>query len=109
MKLEILTDEPHLIIHRLILYPNEATYWHTDQCRRFSVIISGHRLLIEYQNLGTSEEVKIYPGKAGWDDPESRIHRAVNIGCVPYEEIVTFYRETAIVEPQLRHHLVDSV
>lgn len=100
MNLESITEEPTLVIRRLILAPQEATFWHIDQCRRFTVVVSGDRLRIEYLASGTFEEFEVTPGAAGWDDPEPRTHRAVNVGNAAYEEVVTFYRPFADVDPQ---------
>jgi len=33
----------------------------------------------------------VSPGQADWDEPSHAIHRAVNIGAVPYEEITVFF------------------
>lgn len=100
MKLEIITEETTLVIRRLTLEPNEPMYWHTDQCRRFTVIVSGDRLRIEYRDSEELDEFEVHQGMVGWDDPEPRTHRAVNVGRVTYEEIVTFYRNSDAVEPQ---------
>ena len=37
---------------------------------------------------------------ADWDEPESRVHRAVNVGLTPYEEVVTFFLEAPGADPQ---------
>jgi hypothetical protein len=44
--------------------------------------------------------VDVEPGLAGWDEPENRVHRAANTGDETYEEVVTFYRAGAAVDPQ---------
>jgi hypothetical protein len=41
---------------RLVLEPDEAMAWRTDACRRFSVIVRGERLRIEYRDSGVAEE-----------------------------------------------------
>jgi len=37
---------------------------------------------------------------AGWDKPSLRVHRAVNAGACPYEEVVIFFREEPSTDPQ---------
>ena len=91
MAIEVLSTRESLVIRRQTLAPGEATAWHRDPCERFSVVVRGQRLRIEYQD-GTSEEFAVAPGEAGWNEPEARVHRAVNVGAEPFEEVVTFHR-----------------
>jgi len=93
MRHETLTDRPDLLIRRQTLEPGEATAWHIDACNRFSVVVRGERLRVEFRQGGDGIEVPAYPGLAGWDAPEPRVHRAVNIGATVFEEIVTYYRD----------------
>lgn len=102
MKLETITEQGDLVIRRMILAPGETMYWHTDTCRRFSVIVSGSKLAIEYRDSGDREEFDVAPGMVGWDDPEDRVHRAINAGSDDYEEVVTFHRSSAAIDPQPR-------
>lgn len=102
MKTEQITEDDHLVIRRMVLEPGEATFWHTDSCRRFSVVIRGSRLAIEYRDSGEVHRFEVRPGLAGWDEPESRVHRAVNLGEGAYEEVVTFHRHGREVDPQPR-------
>lgn len=100
MRLEVITERNDLLIRRQLLEPGEATPWHSDACHRFSVVIRGARLAIEYRDSGDREEFDAMPGEAGWDAPEPRIHRAVNLGADTFEEVVTFYREPPGIDPQ---------
>ena len=100
MKLETITENDALLIRRMILSPGEAMFWHHDTCERFTVVVRGSRLAIEYQASGAIEEFDVHPGLAGWDAPEERIHRAINPSDEVYEEIVTFYKDTAATIPQ---------
>jgi hypothetical protein len=100
--LEPICERDDLVIRRLILGPGEAMYWHTDTCHRFTVVVRGQCLNIEYLDGGGPETVDVRPGLAGWEAPHARVHRAVNAGTVPYEEVVTFYRDSADVDPQPR-------
>jgi hypothetical protein len=79
-----------IIVRRLRLGPGEATRWHRDPFDRVSIVLSGDVLAIEFRD-GPTEQVKLLPGQVDWDQPGDRIHRAVNIGSTPYEEITVFF------------------
>ena len=101
MKKEILSKKRYnTLIRRLILEPGEAMPWHTDACHRYSVVIRGEALGIEFRDSGEVESFPVHPGLAGWDEPESRVHRGVNVGSVPYEEVVIFFLDDPDMEPQ---------
>jgi len=100
MRTETITQRDDLVIRRTILEPGEAMPWHTDACRRFSVVVRGERLRIEYRESGEAIAVAVHPGMAGWDAPDARVHRGVNAGATPYEEVVTFFLDHPGVEPQ---------
>ena len=102
METEVISEKDTLLIRRLCLAPGEAMFWHTDVCRRFTVVVRGERLGIEHADDGSMIEVAVAPGTADWDEPHDRVHRAVNLGKTPYEEVVTFYRAHRHVEPQPR-------
>ena len=103
MKTEVITEQETLVIRRMVLEPGEKMFWHRDACNRFTVVVSGDRLLIEYQDSSDRVEVTVQPGLADWEEPESRVHRTVNTGCEVYEEVVMFFRDSAEVEPQPGH------
>lgn len=92
MRHEIITDREDLMVRRLVLDPGEATSWHTDPFHRFTVVVRGDRLTIEFRGGGEFFEVPVEAGMSGWDAPEPRVHRAVNSGATVYEEVVTFFR-----------------
>ena len=100
MQVETITTRDDLLIRRLVLAPGEAMFWHIDNCHRFSVVVQGEKLGMEYLDTGERVDVDVYPGLADWDAPESRAHRAINLSQIPYEEVVTFYRASADVDPQ---------
>ena len=100
MKSETITQRADLIIRRHILEPGEALPWHTDLCHRFTVVVSGERLSIEYRDTGEIETFPVHAGMADWDDPQSRVHRGINSGTVPYEEVIVFFLPEPNVEPQ---------
>ena len=100
MKSETITEKDDLEIRRLVLLPNESTTWHRDTCSRFTVVVKGSKLTIEYRASGKLEEVDVYPGLAGWEDPEPLIHRATNTADDIYEEVTTFYKPAPETTPQ---------
>ena len=100
MKKEILSKRNNTLIRRLILEPGEALPWHTDLCTRFTVVVQGDALGLEFRDSGEIESFPVQPGLAGWDEPEPRVHRGVNVGTVPYEEVVIFFLDDADTDPQ---------
>jgi quercetin dioxygenase-like cupin family protein len=100
VRTELITRRDDLVIRRLVLDPGEAMSWHTDSCHRFSVVVRGERLRIEFRDTGEAVAVAVHPGMADWDEPESRVHRAVNVGATPYEEIVSFFLPAPGADPQ---------
>lgn len=100
MKSETITQRDDLIIRRHILEPGEALPWHTDLCQRFTVVVTGEKLQIEYRDTGQIEEIRVQPGLADWDKPEPHLHRGINAGNVPYEEVIVFFIEEPGMEPQ---------
>ena len=100
MQIETLTEEETVVIRRMTLAPGEKMFWHSDNCRRFTVVVKGEKLAIEYRESETLEEFEVFAGMAGWDEPQPREHRAINTGNCDYEEVVTFYRENALQDPQ---------
>ena len=100
MKSETITQRDDLVIRRHILEPGEALPWHTDLCHRFTVVVSGEALSIEYRESGEIETFPVSAGMADWDAPEPRVHRGINAGTIPYEEVIIFFTETPGMEPQ---------
>ena len=78
------------VVRRLVLAPGEATRWHREPFHRVSVVLRGDSLIIEFRDGGARVPVKVRPGQVDWDEPSDRIHRAVNIADVPYEELTVF-------------------
>lgn len=91
MRLELITKRNDLVIRRMVLDPGE---------HRFTVVVRGSRLAIEYRDTKKTLEFEVHAGMADWDEPEQQIHRAVNTGNEPYEEVVTFYRSSSEIDPQ---------
>jgi len=100
MRTETLTERADLLIRRLVLAPGEATPWHVDRCRRFTVVVRGEKLGIEFRDSDEKIEVPVRPGLAEWDEPEARVHRAMNVGAEPYEEVVIFFLDAPGADPQ---------
>ncbi len=88
---ETLHHRGSTVVRRLVLTPGEATRWHRDPFHRISIVFKGAILAIEFRDGHPSEHVKVTPGQVDWDEPSDRIHRAVNIGGGPYEEITIFF------------------
>ena len=100
MKSETITQRDDLIIRRHLLEPGEALPWHTDRCHRFTVVVRGEALKIEYRETGEIESIPVSPGLTGWDEPQSKVHRGINAGTVPYEEVIVFFLDEPGMEPQ---------
>lgn len=102
MRLEVITRRDELLIRRMVLEPGEAIPWHTDKCHRFTVVVRGDQLRIEFRDNSASVAVAVYPGLADWDAPEERVHRGINAGSEPYEEVVVFFLDPPRIDPQPR-------
>jgi hypothetical protein len=100
LKTEIVSQRKEIRIRRHILQPGEALPWHTDRCQRFSVVIRGDALRIEYRDADEVETIAVCPGMAEWDQPQARVHRGLNSGQLPFEEVVIFFLGEPNIEPQ---------
>ena len=100
MHQETISRRDNIVIRRLILEPGERMPWHTDPHRRISTIVRGDALRIEYRDGTDVEEFVVRPGQSGWDEPTSRVHRAVNSGQTTYEEVVVFFLDAPDAIPQ---------
>jgi quercetin dioxygenase-like cupin family protein len=88
------------LVRRLRLAPGEAMPWHRDPFHRVTVVLSGDALAIEYRHGGESHRFEVTPGEADWDEPTDRVHRGVNVGEEPYEEITVFFLDRPDAVPQ---------
>jgi len=88
------------MVRRLRLAPGEAMPWHRDPFHRIAVIVGGDLLSIEYQEGGASHLLRIAPGQVEWEEPTERVHRALNVGQQPYEQITVFLLARPDAEPQ---------
>ena len=62
--------------------------------------MSGDALAIEYRDGGEGSRFEVRPGQVDWDEPSDRVHRAVNVGDRPYEEIAVFFLDRPDAVPQ---------
>jgi quercetin dioxygenase-like cupin family protein len=100
MTIEFLFQRGTTHVRRLRLAPGEAMSWHRDPFQRVTVVLQGNELAIEYRDGSESERFPVRPGKVDWDEPTDRIHRGVNVGDVPYEEITIFFLNQPEDTPQ---------
>ena len=101
MKVELITKRDDLLIRRLVLEPGEGTPWHTDSCHRFSFVVRGEQLRIEFHETGEEVDVVMHPSLADLDEPDARVHRGVNADAAPYDQIVMFFLRDPRGNPQL--------
>src|SRR5438270_5856675 len=97
---EVLHHRGNCLVRRQRLDPGEATRWHRDPYHRVTVVLSGDLISIEFRDGGDTLTWKVTPGEVGWVEPSDRVHRAVNVGTQPFEEIVTFFLDRSDAEPQ---------
>jgi hypothetical protein len=100
MTTTIASQRNDILIRGHILEPGEALPWHTDLCHRVVVTIRGDRLRTEYRDSGETETVALQPGAMHWSTPQPRVHRAVNVGAIPYEKVVVFFLSEPGMEPE---------
>lgn len=88
-------------MRRLSLESGEAMPWHRDPFHRVTIVLRGEALAIEYRDGSETHEFDVAPGQVDWDEPTDRVHRGVNVGEQPYEEITVFFldRPNAAAQP----------
>ena len=79
------------LVRRLRLAPGEAMPWHTDPFHRVTVVLAGDALEIQPRDGGESKRFTVEPGQVDWDEPSDGVHRGVNVGDAPYEEVAIFF------------------
>ena len=89
-----------VVVRRLRLEPGEAMPWHTDPCHRVTVVLAGERLAIEARDGSELARFEVTPGQVDWDEPSACIHRGVNVGSLPYEEVTVFFLDRPDAVPQ---------
>jgi len=90
-----------ILVRRLRLAPGEAMPWHRDPFHRVTVVVAGEMLAIESRDGAELARFAVTPGQVDWDEPTDRVHRGVNIGELPYEEVTVFLldRADAVAQP----------
>ena len=76
--------------------------WHRDPFHRVTVVLGGDALAIEYRDEREQHPVEVTPGQVDWDEPTDQVHRGVNVGQQPYEEITVFFLDRPDAVPQPR-------
>ena len=89
-----------VLVRRLRLEPGEAMHWHTDPFHRVTVVLAGERLAIETRDGSELARFEVTPGQVGWDEPSESVHRGVNVGSTPYEEVTIFFLDRSGAVPQ---------
>ena len=56
---DFITRRDDLMIRRLVLEPGEPMRWHTDVCDRFTVVVRGEELTIEFRDTGVKMDTLI--------------------------------------------------
>ena len=97
---ETLLRRGTILVRRLRLAPGESTPWHRDPFHRVAVVLAGDALAVEYRDGGPRDNFELTPGQADWDEPTERLHRGVNVGKQPYEEITIFFLDRPDAVPQ---------
>jgi quercetin dioxygenase-like cupin family protein len=88
-------------VRRLTLNPGEAMAWHRDPYNRVAVVLEGDLLEIEFRDSSERLRVEVQAGQTDWEEPSSRIHRAINVGQKTYQQITIYLldRPDAIPQP----------
>jgi quercetin dioxygenase-like cupin family protein len=102
MSFEFLFQRGTTYVRRLRLAPGEVMPWHHDPFQRVTVVLQGNAIAIEYRDGSESQRIAVRPGQVDWEEPTDRIHRGVNVGDVPYEEITIFFLNQPEDTPQPR-------
>jgi len=97
---QVLHHRGNYLVRRQRLEPGEATPWHRDPFHRVTVVLAGDVLHIEFRDGGETLPWQVTVGEVDWVEPTDRVHRAVNVGKLPFEEVVTFFLDRAEAEPQ---------
>src|SRR4030095_482 len=99
---QILHHRGTTLVRRLRLEPGEAMPWHRDPFHRVTVVLAGDVLAIEARDGSMLARFEVTPGQVDWDEPGDRVHRGVNVGSVPYEEVTVFLldRPDAVPQPE---------
>ncbi|HET9909603.1 MAG TPA: hypothetical protein VFQ23_23350 [Anaerolineales bacterium] len=100
MEDEVLIRRGNTLVRRLQLEAGEAMPWHRDPFHRVTVILQGSAIAIEFRDGSKEERFTVRAGQVDWDEPTDRLHRGVNVGDEPYEEITVFFLKHSDDVPQ---------
>jgi quercetin dioxygenase-like cupin family protein len=100
MTQEVILQRGTTLVRRLRLAPGEAMPWHRDPYHRVTVVLHGEAIAIEYRDDGERARFEVTPGQVDWDEPTERVHRGVNVGAQPYEEVTIFFLDRPDAPPQ---------
>jgi hypothetical protein len=75
--------------------------WHRDLFQKVAVVLHGDLLSIEYSDGGKSQRSRSRRVRFEWEEPSARVHRAVNVGKQPYEQVTVFLLDNpnAVAQP----------
>jgi hypothetical protein len=71
---------------------------HWSSIRKFTLSQSKKR--IEFRDGGETLTWQVTVGEVDWAEPSDRVHRAVNVGKQPFEEVVTLFLDRPDAVPQ---------
>jgi quercetin dioxygenase-like cupin family protein len=97
---EVILQRGNTLVRRVRLEPGEALHWHRDPYHRVTVVLSGDVLAIEDRAGNELQRFAVTPGEVDWDEPTEQVHRGVNVGSQPYEEVVIFFLDRPDADPQ---------
>lgn len=97
---QVLHHRGNYLVRRLRLPPGEATPWHRDPFHRATVVLTGDSLDIEFKDGTETHLETLTPGQVDWQEPGTRVHRAVNVGKVTFEEVTAFFLDQPNADPQ---------
>jgi len=97
---EVIHHRGNYLVRRFRLQPGESSPWHRDPFHRVSVILSGDELGVEFRDGAEPQSEPIKAGEVYWLEPTDRVHRAVNVGKVAFEEVTTFFMDRPDAVPQ---------
>ena len=100
MDQQVLHHRGNYLVRRQRLAPGEASPWHRDPFHRVTVVLSGDQLQIEFRDGQEPLRWQVTAGEVDWSEPSDRVHRAVNVGKVVFEEVVTFFLDRPDAAPQ---------
>ena len=100
MSVTTIGQRGNTLLKRMRLLPGESTPWHRDPYERVTTVLTGGVLAIEFRDGSPVEHVRLTRGQATFEEPVDKLHRAVNVGTEPYEEVSVFFLDRPDAVPQ---------